>query len=438
MKQRTKRTWAACLAALWLVLPAAMQAQVHIGGNTDAVKGALLDLTTPEGANLGLLPLNVYIDYINQIPDVFTNKASINAGDLQGLIVYNINPDLPDGAGLYVWDGAKWNRVFIACTGAPTVGALTAPTVCIDGTLSMAANVISDNGSPVTKYEWKLGGTTIGTSASLSYAVATADNGKALTLSATNSCGTTTTTSVTLTVPDVFTQTNPAAATIGALSTRAITLAAATGGSGAITYNWQQSIDNSTWVNAEGTHNDANYTTPTLKTTMYYRRQATAATCGGTITSASAKITVTANGTTTIGNNTYAIYCYGGMIGCWMIENSKEGTASYTHATYGKYYLQNRANNACVSPWAVPTAQQWGLLAGYIDRGDATNAEKRVWHEGNALAGYYANSILYGAGQGAYWWADNGTCEWYEPVNGKFNNGTPAGTTNYTVRCRMN
>ncbi|MDR0863746.1 MAG: hypothetical protein LBO74_02285, partial [Candidatus Symbiothrix sp.] len=105
-----KRTWVACLAALWLVLPAALQAQVHIGGTGDAVKGALLDLTIPEGTNLGLLPLNVSIDEIDQIPDVFTDKASIVNGDLKGLVVYNANTDT-GGPGLFVWDGAKWNKV---------------------------------------------------------------------------------------------------------------------------------------------------------------------------------------------------------------------------------------------------------------------------------------------------------------------------------------
>ncbi|MDR0865506.1 MAG: Ig-like domain-containing protein [Candidatus Symbiothrix sp.] len=125
MKQRTKRTWVACLAALWLILPAAMQAQVHIGGNTDAIKGALLDLTTPEGSNLGLLPLNVSIGNINQIPDAFTNKASIIAGDLQGLIVYNTNGELADGAGLYVWDGAQWHFINAA---VPVTGVTVSPT----------------------------------------------------------------------------------------------------------------------------------------------------------------------------------------------------------------------------------------------------------------------------------------------------------------------
>ncbi|MDR0863550.1 MAG: hypothetical protein LBO74_01285 [Candidatus Symbiothrix sp.] len=291
MKQRTKRTWAACLAALWLVLPAVLQAQVHIGGTESAVKGALLDLTTPAGSNLGLLPLNVSLEDINEIPDVFTNKASITAGDLQGLIVYNINPDLPDGAGLYVWNGAKWSKI-VSCTGAPTLGALTAATICNGSDLIRTADVVSDNGSPVTKYEWKLGGVTIDTSENLSYEVTADDNGKVLTLSVINACGTTTTAGVTLTVPAALTQPDPAAATICNGAMYAFTLAAATGGSGAISYNWQESTNGVAWEDAEGTRDEADYTVEELTETMYYRRQATAADCGGTIESASAKVTV--------------------------------------------------------------------------------------------------------------------------------------------------
>ncbi|MDR0865432.1 MAG: hypothetical protein LBO74_10950, partial [Candidatus Symbiothrix sp.] len=261
MKKKRMLVWVALCAALLFFQSVGLQAQVHIGDTDVSAKGgSLLDLTSTT-AKLGLLPLNVEINNVNRIPAAFTDSASITvpAESLKGLIVYNTNATLAggNGAGLYVWDGAKWNRVFIACTGAPTVGALTAPTVCIGGTLALTANVVSDNGSPVTQYEWKLGGTTIGTSASLSYAVQTADNGKALTLSVTNICGTTITTGVTLTVPAVFTQGNPTAATICSGATNAFTLAAPTGGSGAITYNWQQSADNSTWANATGTRNAA-------------------------------------------------------------------------------------------------------------------------------------------------------------------------------------
>ena len=59
---------------------------------------------------------------------------------------------------------------------------------------------------------------------------------------------------------------------------------AASGGSGAISYNWQQSTDGSTWVNATGTRDQITYSPPLLTTTTYYRRGASNA-CGPVYTS---------------------------------------------------------------------------------------------------------------------------------------------------------
>jgi hypothetical protein len=448
--------------------------------------------------------------------------------------------------------------------------------------LVLTANVISDNGSPVTGYEWKLGGTTIGNSANLSYAVATADNGKALTLSVTNICGTTTTTGVTVTVPAALTQGNPTAATICSGATNAFTLAAATGGSGTLTYqwqssangttwtdisgatsanyttpaltantyyrrqatrttcggtissasalvtvtpamtqgnptaaticsgatntftlaaptggsgtisyNWQQSADNSTWANATGTRNAANYTTPALTSNMYYRRQATAATCGGTITSNAALVTVTAaltqgnptagtascggtyaftlaaatggsgtltyqwqsstdnstwtnisgatsanyttpalfantyyrrqatratcggtvtsasalvtagkSGTATIGTHSYSIYCYGGSAGTWMVQNSQEGTAAFSSGA-NKYYSSAQLANACVSPWVLPPLGQVTGLRDYLR--SATTSEQNMWTNSSSFVGYYDGGVLNTPSDHQYW-----------------------------------
>ena len=48
----------------------------------------------------------------------------------------------------------------------------------------------------------------------------------------------------------------------------------ASGGSGAISYNWQQSTDGSSWVDATGTRNQITYSPPALTATTYYRRGA--------------------------------------------------------------------------------------------------------------------------------------------------------------------
>ncbi len=63
-----------------------------------------------------------------------------------------------------------------------------------------------------------------------------------------------------------------------------------TGGNGTFNYLWQQSNNNSTWVNASGTNNTVNYTPPSLTDTVYYRRRVISATC--TTFSAVVKIAV--------------------------------------------------------------------------------------------------------------------------------------------------
>ena len=70
-----------------------------------------------------------------------------------------------------------------------------------------------------------------------------------------------------------------------------LTLGPATGGGGGpITYLWQQSKDNVTWSNAEGTNTGQNYAISGLLSNMYYRRLAATAACG-TIIGNSALVT---------------------------------------------------------------------------------------------------------------------------------------------------
>ena len=62
------------------------------------------------------------------------------------------------------------------------------------------------------------------------------------------------------------------------------------GGTGAYTYQWQSSPDNSTWTSIGGA-NAATYSPGILTATTYYRRNVTSAPCG-TASSGSVKITV--------------------------------------------------------------------------------------------------------------------------------------------------
>jgi len=110
------------------------------------------------------------------------------------------------------------------------------------------------------------------------------------TVTLTGGCGTATATGTIMVTPPL-TQGNPENMSICTNVANTITLAAATGGSGSISYNWQQSTDSINWTNAPGTRNTANYTISanTQTANTYYRRQATTALCG-TITSAPALI----------------------------------------------------------------------------------------------------------------------------------------------------
>jgi uncharacterized protein (TIGR02145 family) len=106
------------LSALALLANASLQAQVTIGGNTEAAVGAILDLNSSSGVKGGLLLSNVSITNLNKIPAGTNQFPGITAGvndgrnpDFKGAIVYNTNP--ATGVGVYVWTGTQW---IPACT----------------------------------------------------------------------------------------------------------------------------------------------------------------------------------------------------------------------------------------------------------------------------------------------------------------------------------
>ncbi|MDR0866282.1 MAG: hypothetical protein LBO74_15325 [Candidatus Symbiothrix sp.] len=151
MMKRMKRIPAAVIAAFWLLMPLSGFAQVHIGDAANPVPGTLLDLSN--SSQLGLLPLNVSIEEIDQIPEAFTDHAGVNLADLEGLIVYNNNELLPGGKGLYVWDGVKWAKVERECP-LPTIASPVADTTLTsygETTRRLAVTVDGDGLS----YQWE-------------------------------------------------------------------------------------------------------------------------------------------------------------------------------------------------------------------------------------------------------------------------------------------
>ncbi|MDR1591719.1 MAG: hypothetical protein LBS16_02385 [Prevotellaceae bacterium] len=99
----------AALTAAFLSVANYAAAQVTIGGGDPPKAGAILDLnSTTKG---GLVLSNVELTSLTAIPASFPNASAIsNPQALAGMMVWNTNDCLvPNGDGLYVWDGNKWN-----------------------------------------------------------------------------------------------------------------------------------------------------------------------------------------------------------------------------------------------------------------------------------------------------------------------------------------
>ncbi|MDR0863887.1 MAG: hypothetical protein LBO74_03010, partial [Candidatus Symbiothrix sp.] len=297
MKKKRMLFRVALCAALWLFQPAGLLAQVHIGDTDASAKGgSLLDLTSTT-ANLGLLPLNVSINHVNRIPAAFTDSASITvpAESLKGLIVYNINAGLPGGEGLYVWDGAKWNKMECIFPTISVPDADQAYTVNKNATqnLSVTAN---GNGTALS-YQWQssITGTsgwtnitTDGTSATYT-APTTAAGPLYYQCIVSNPCGSVTSKKFTVTVRDctaapTVTQ-GTASYTVNKSATAPSLSFTADLKGGAVTYQWQNcTTSGGTYVNITTNGTGATYAAPTTTTgTVYYKCVITTA-CGNVTT----------------------------------------------------------------------------------------------------------------------------------------------------------
>jgi hypothetical protein len=216
----------------------------------------------------------------------------------------------------------------------------------------------------------------------------------------------------TITVAPALTQSDPTAQTICYGASVTFSLAAASGGSGTISYTWQQSSNNSTWTNASGTNNTAVYTTPALTSDMWYRRIATGATCGAA-TSTSAKVTVRTNfsagtitsttvttvaGSAPTTNPTNATQASGGN-GSITYEWRRTGTSSKTltnsntysynisldgtnYSTAGTYHFTRYAkDNTCKTTFAAST----GLYSLTVGPTYPPGAENKTWTCGDLV-----------------------------------------------------
>ena len=112
---------------------------------------------------------------------------------------------------------------------------------------------------------------------------------------------------------------------------------APSGGTGAYTYQWQDSPDNSTWTNIGGA-TSSSYSPPALAANRYYRRRITSGSCG-TVNTPSILITVYANLTSGSIGSAQAI-CYNTVpAGLTQLTPPSGGPGGYT------YQWQNSADN---------------------------------------------------------------------------------------------
>jgi hypothetical protein len=91
------------MLTLLLMGAAGMNAQVNIGSDDEPKKGAVLDLSQ-SALKLGLILPNVSLN--DSVP--FQLDGGSTGSDAAGTVVYNTNASLPNGVGIYVWDGSKW------------------------------------------------------------------------------------------------------------------------------------------------------------------------------------------------------------------------------------------------------------------------------------------------------------------------------------------
>lgn len=117
-----------------------------------------------------------------------------------------------------------------------------------------------------------------------------------------------------------------------------------------------------------------------------------------------------------IGSKSYLTHQYGGR--CWMVENSKEGTATATYygqmnrfksSDYGQYYYAYaNANTACPKGWHLPSVEEFEDLKADV-RGDSMKTIGKWWggnsgKENGAFCGCKMNALWIDWGEQGYWW----------------------------------
>jgi hypothetical protein len=145
------------MLALLMLSAASMNAQVNIGSVNDPHKGAILDLSQSE-LNLGLLFPKVYLFNTRE----FTLPVDESV-DAIGMVIYNNNASLPDGRGLYSWNGTEWKSMSGSTANSCIPVTATTTSTKEGNNAKITVNVTA--GNPTYTYVWSKGENVVRTTA---------------------------------------------------------------------------------------------------------------------------------------------------------------------------------------------------------------------------------------------------------------------------------
>ena len=424
------------MLSLLLWSAANVQAQVTIGSNANPHPGAALDIQSSKGLKLPVVA-------------IFNANILELAGDADkatavGIMVYNTNASMVDGRGegVYVWNGSKWMFVAVSSGAAVPVTQISVSpsgTSVTSGQTQPFTATVSPGNATTPEVSWLvLPGTGSGTiiSTGTSAGLFTAGSAGTVTVRATATDGSgvygeqsATVIAAPVPVTNVSVTSAGGATGLNAGSTLQLTATVLPGDASNKAITWSIASGNAATVDQSGIVTGTGNGNVTVRATSNADN-----TIHGEIT-----LTVTQfiGETTVVGSkDTYAVYCYPNNLGCWMTDNSKEGTPSRKRFGYadnettpetvlgtdpnatsgarGYYYTWTQAANACPTGYHLPNETEWNNLKSYINGVTATSEQKSFWISGSALAGCYDGSAWNVWGSYGAWWSSGATHQLFD------------------------
>ena len=139
------------LLLLMVLGTANVNAQVRIGGNAAPNAAAVLDLNATDATNNGTKGLALPRVSLSST----TAQITTGVANLAGMLVYNTNASLTDGAGVYYWNGSQWVKsASTAYTGSTSIvlsgNSFQRAALSGDVTAAQNVNTVTINNNAVT------------------------------------------------------------------------------------------------------------------------------------------------------------------------------------------------------------------------------------------------------------------------------------------------